>query len=99
MGRKETGNVCEFVIGKGKGNVPRIECLEEEKAEEDIIIGQEDKERMGLFEWMYEESLDAYKVSRMIYEEIKEAVQEIGYEEEDDEVDYHIDPRTIYRVV
>lgn len=60
--------------------MPRIECLEEEEEVGIEEIEQvEEKKGNELFEWMFEESLDAYKVSRIIYEEIRDAVKEIGY--------------------
>ena len=81
-------------MGKGRNNVPKIHCLDDDGEEdEDIVQGKES----NLFDWAFEESLTAIKVSRMIFEEIEKAAEEIGYQEEDDEVEYHLDPRAVYR--
>ena len=30
IGQKQTGYLCEYVIGKGRNNLPPIHCLEEQ---------------------------------------------------------------------
>ncbi len=76
VGQKSTGYICEYAMGKGRNNVPKIHCLDDDGEEdEDIVQGKES----NLFDWAFEESLTAIKVSRMIFEEIEKAAEEIGY--------------------
>ena len=86
IGRKQTGYVCDYAMGKRKDNYPPIHCLDDVS---DASI-EETVPRSSLFEDAVERTWNGFKVTRRMFEEMEKAVLEVGYNEEDDDFTYDL---------
>ena len=86
IGRKQTGYVCDYAMGKRKDNYPPIHCLDDVSDDSN----EESVPRSSLFEDAVERTWNGFKVTRRMFEEMERAVLEVGYTEEDDDFTYDL---------